>query len=203
MIDVSSRLGPVAARTMKLLVLTAEPVSADVVREAVGDEASDAEVMVVSPALTGSPLRFWMSDADEAIEHARETAEETADRLDEAGIDAAGDTGESDPLLALEDALQTFAADRVVVFTHPRASAITSRTTSSRRPSAASASPWRTARSCAADCVQLGRLLGPARVNGCIERGWDQPPGTDVGSIRSDIATQCSPRPRERARPAL
>jgi hypothetical protein len=104
---------------MKLLVLTAEPVSADVVREAVGDEASDAEVMVVSPALTGSPLRFWMSDADEAIEHARETAEETAERLDEAGIDAAGDTGESDPLLALEDALQTFAADRVVVFTHP------------------------------------------------------------------------------------
>jgi hypothetical protein len=75
--------------------------------------------MVVSPALTGSPLRFWMSDADEAIEHARETAEETAERLDEAGIDAAGDTGESDPLLALEDALQTFAADRVVVFTHP------------------------------------------------------------------------------------
>jgi hypothetical protein len=104
---------------MKLLVLTAEPVSADVVREAVGDEASDAEVMVVSPALTGSPLRFWMSDADEAIEHARETAEETAERLDEAGIDAAGDTGESDPLLALEDALQTFAADRAVVFTHP------------------------------------------------------------------------------------
>jgi hypothetical protein len=103
---------------MKLLLLTAEPVSADVVREAVGDEAEDAEVMVVSPALTDSPLRFWTSDADEAIEHARETADETVERLDEGGIDAAGDTGESDPLQALEDALQTFPADRVVVVTH-------------------------------------------------------------------------------------
>ena len=104
---------------MKLLILTAEPVSADVVREAVGDDADDAEVMVVSPALTDSPLRFWTSDADEAIEHARESADETVERLDEAGIDAAGDTGESDPLQALEDALQTFPADRVVVVTHP------------------------------------------------------------------------------------
>jgi nucleotide-binding universal stress UspA family protein len=104
---------------MKLLLLTAEPVSADMVREAVGDDAEDAEVMVVSPALTDSPLRFWTSDADEAIEHARETADETVERLDEAGIDAAGDTGESDPLQALEDALQTFPADRIVVVTHP------------------------------------------------------------------------------------
>ena len=68
---------------MKLLVLTAEPISADILREAAGDEADDAEVMVVSPALTGSPLRFWVSDADDAIAHAGETAEETVERLDE------------------------------------------------------------------------------------------------------------------------
>ena len=103
---------------MKLLLLTAEPVSADVVREAVGDDADDSEVLVVSPALTDSPLRFWTSDADEAIAHARESADETVERLDEAGIDVAGDTGESDPLQALEDALQTFPADRIVVVTH-------------------------------------------------------------------------------------
>jgi hypothetical protein len=87
--------------------------------DVVGDDADDAEVMVVTPALTDSPLRFWTSDADEAIEHASESADETVERLDEAGIDAAGDTGESDPLQALEDALQTFPADRVVVVTHP------------------------------------------------------------------------------------
>ena len=106
---------------MKLLVLTAEPISADVLREAAGDETDDAEVMVVSPALTDSPLRFWVSDADAAIAHAESTAEETVERLDEEGVDAVGDTGESDPMQALEDALATFDADRVVVFTHPEA----------------------------------------------------------------------------------
>jgi hypothetical protein len=104
---------------MKLLVLTAEPISADVLREAAGDQADDAEVMVVSPALTDSPLRFWVSDADDAIAHAARTAEETVERLDEEGIDAAGDTGESDPMQALEDALATYDADRIVIFTHP------------------------------------------------------------------------------------
>jgi hypothetical protein len=104
---------------MKLLVLTAEPVSAAVLREAAGDEADNAEVLVVSPALTDSPLRFWVSDADAAIEHATRTAEETVERLDEEGIDAAGDTGESDPMQALQDALAAYDADRIVVFTHP------------------------------------------------------------------------------------
>jgi hypothetical protein len=104
---------------MRLLVLTAEPVSADVLREAAGDEVQDAEVMVVSPALTSSPLRFWASDSDEAIAHARDNAEESVERLEEEGIDAVGDTGESEPLQALEDALATFDADRVVVITHP------------------------------------------------------------------------------------
>ena len=35
-------------------------------------------------------------------------------------MDAAGDTGEADPLLAIQDALQTFDADEIVLFTHPR-----------------------------------------------------------------------------------
>ena len=105
---------------MRLLVLTSEPVNADALREAVGDsDAEEAEVLVVSPALTTSPLRFWMSDSDAAIERAESVQEETVDRLDEEGIDAAGDTGESDPLLAVQDALQTFDADRIVIFTHP------------------------------------------------------------------------------------
>src|SRR4051794_41857116 len=95
---------------MKLLLLTAEPVSADVVREAVGDDADDSEVMVVSPALTDSPVRFWTSDADEAIEHARETAEETVERLDEAGIDAAGGTRASEPPPTPPGAPQTLPA---------------------------------------------------------------------------------------------
>lgn len=104
---------------MRLLVVTAEPVNADALREAAGAEAQDAEVLVVSPALTASSVRFWMSDVDANIERAESVQEETVERLDEEGIDAAGDTGEADPLLAIQDALQTFDADRIVIFSHP------------------------------------------------------------------------------------
>jgi hypothetical protein len=104
---------------MKLLVLTPEPVDADLVRAAVGDEAEGAEVLVVSPATNQSKLAFWVSDPDDAIAEAETAQEETTERLEEAGIDAAGDTGESEPAVALQDALATFPADRIVVFSHP------------------------------------------------------------------------------------
>jgi nucleotide-binding universal stress UspA family protein len=105
---------------MKVLVLTSEPVDADSVRGALGDEAEGAEVLVVSPALNDSPVAFWVSDSDEAIQKAEQVAQETVERLEEAGVDAAGDTGESEPLQALQDALATFPADRIVVFAHPQ-----------------------------------------------------------------------------------
>jgi hypothetical protein len=105
---------------MRVLLLTAEPIDAEVLRDAVGaDEAADAEVMVVSPALQDSGLRFWVSDADAAIARAEDVWTETVERLEEEGVDAAGDTGDADPLLAVQDALATFQADRIVIVTHP------------------------------------------------------------------------------------
>jgi hypothetical protein len=102
----------------KILTLVSEPVSGEALREVVGDSADDAEVMVVAPALNDR-FRFWTSDSDEAIGRADAVQEETVERMDEEGIDAAGDTGESDPLLAIHDVLQTFDADEIVLFTHP------------------------------------------------------------------------------------
>lgn len=103
----------------KILALVSEPVSADALKSAVGEDvAENAEVLVVAPALDKS-WRFWLSDPDEAIGRAEAVQEETVDRLDDVGIDAAGDTGESDPLLALQDALATYEADEIVLFTHP------------------------------------------------------------------------------------
>jgi nucleotide-binding universal stress UspA family protein len=104
---------------MKLLVLTPEPIDAALLRSAAGEDAQDAEVLVVTPATHSSPLRFWMSDADDAIAEAQNAADETAERLEEEGIDVAADTGEAEPALAIQDALATFPADRIVVFTHP------------------------------------------------------------------------------------
>jgi hypothetical protein len=104
---------------MKLLVLTPEPIDAATLRSVVGDDVQDAEVLVISPATNSSPLAFWMSDSDEAIAEAQTAETDTVERLEEEGIDAAGHTGESEPALALQDALATFPADRIVVFTHP------------------------------------------------------------------------------------
>jgi hypothetical protein len=102
----------------KILALVSEPISGGALKSAVGREtAEEAEVLVVAPALSGR-LKFWTSDSDDAIARAEEVQEEAVERLDEEGIDAAGDTGESDPLLALQDALQTFPADEIVLFTH-------------------------------------------------------------------------------------
>jgi hypothetical protein len=102
----------------KILALVSEPVSSDALRSALGDGTDDAEVMVVAPALD-SRTRFWTSDNDEAIARAEEVQQETVERLAEDDVDAVGDTGESDPLLALQDALATFPADEVVIFTRP------------------------------------------------------------------------------------
>jgi nucleotide-binding universal stress UspA family protein len=104
---------------VKLLVVTPEPVDANLLRSTFGDEVEGAEVLVVSPATNRSKLAFWVSDSDEAIAEAEAAQEETVERLEEEGIDAAGDTGESEPAVAIEDALATFPADRIVVFSHP------------------------------------------------------------------------------------
>jgi len=104
---------------MRLLVVTPEPVDAGAVRAALGDEVEGAVVLVVSPAGNRSKVAFWVSDSDEAIAEADATQEETVERLEEEGVDAAGDTGESEPAVAIQDALATFKADRIVVFSHP------------------------------------------------------------------------------------
>jgi hypothetical protein len=108
---------------MKLLVLASEPIAAGDLRRALPDgvDPADAEVMVVAPALHESALQFWLSDADEAIAEADQVRRETVQRLGESGIAASGDMGEGDPMTAIEDALATFAADRIVLFTHPDA----------------------------------------------------------------------------------
>src|SRR5215218_3504571 len=103
---------------MKLLVLSPEPVDADLLRATLGEEIEGAEVLVVSPATNRSKVAFWVSDSDEAIYEAEAAQEETVERLEEEGVDAAGDTGESEPAVAIEDALATFPADRIVIFSH-------------------------------------------------------------------------------------
>ena len=103
---------------MKVIVLITEPISAAQLRDALPGsiEPRDAEVMVVAPALHESALRFWISDADEATEAVRR---ESLRQLSDEGVSASADNGEGDLMKATEDALRTFDADRIVIFSHP------------------------------------------------------------------------------------
>ncbi len=101
---------------MRVLVLNSKPVGADELRDALGEDVGDAEIRVVAPALNESGLAFWVSDSDESIEEADEVQRETVERLSAQDVTAAGDTGEGEPLMALQDALATFPADRIVIF---------------------------------------------------------------------------------------
>ncbi len=107
---------------MKILVVTSEAITAEGLKDALGEEAEHAEILVVAPALHRSWLRFWMSDADGAIARAGKVSDETVEGLREEGIQASGDTGEGDVIEAIGDALTTFPADRIVVFAHPEGS---------------------------------------------------------------------------------
>ena len=103
---------------MKLLAVTGEAITAQALRKALpGDvDPGTVEVLVVAPALQDSPVKFWVSDADEAIARATDVQRRSVEEAEQAGVSASGDTGESDPMLAIEDALQTFPADRIVLF---------------------------------------------------------------------------------------
>ena len=74
--------------------------------------------MLVAPALQDSPLKFWVSDADDAIARAQHLQSESMQHLSEEGVAARGDTGEGEPLQAIQDALGTFPADRIALFVH-------------------------------------------------------------------------------------
>ena len=105
---------------MNLLVLTSEPITAENLRRALpeGVDPQDTQVMLVAPAVQDSPLKFWVSDADDAIARAQQVQSESMERLSEEGIAARGDTGEGEPLQAIQDALATFPADRIALFVH-------------------------------------------------------------------------------------
>jgi len=83
--------------------------------DAVASEGmSGAEVLVVAPA-RNSRVRHWMSDVDDARRRAEEVAEVFVHQLGLDGIHAEGRVGDPDPVLAIADALPTFAAEEIVI----------------------------------------------------------------------------------------
>ena len=79
---------------------------------------TSAGVLVVAPALN-SRLRHWVSDVDHAVAEARDRVGLAVAELRERGVSARGEVGDSNPLLAIADALASFPASEIVIATHP------------------------------------------------------------------------------------
>jgi len=74
--------------------------------------------LVICPALN-TRLKTWTSDEDPAREAAQERLNATLERLATVGINARGEVGDGDPLVAIQDAVRTFHPDEIVISTHP------------------------------------------------------------------------------------
>jgi hypothetical protein len=79
-----------------------------------GRPADELEVAVVAPAVEDSAVRQAIGDLDPAKERARQRLEGHLDELRRHGVPAVGILGDSDPVLAEEDALRRFPADEVI-----------------------------------------------------------------------------------------
>ena len=108
------------AQGRKILVIANETVTGVVLHEAIRFRARNVggEVLVVAPA-TDTGLRGRAPDGDRARRAADQRLSRSLDRLRAAGINARGQIGDGDPLLAIADALAQFAADEIIIATHP------------------------------------------------------------------------------------
>src|SRR5436305_4629544 len=105
----------------RLLVIANETVQGEALVNEIGDRCRErrCEVMVVTPALASSRAPHWASDIDDAIELARQRMELSLIEIKQLGLKVKGEIGDSDPNVAVEDALRVFPADEILISTHP------------------------------------------------------------------------------------
>jgi hypothetical protein len=104
----------------RVLVVANETVGGEALMSAIGELAVSArtQFLVVCPALN-SRLKTWTSDEDPARAAAQKRLDATISRLASVGVEARGEIGDVDPLVAIEDGVRTFHPDEIVISTHP------------------------------------------------------------------------------------
>lgn len=104
----------------RALVVVNQQVAGGELRDALlahlGTEVS--EVFVVAPALADSGLKHTMGDIDKAIAPARERLRGTLAELRDAGLNANGEVGDSDPVQAISDEIIKFGPEQILVVAH-------------------------------------------------------------------------------------
>ena len=86
----------------------------DQVRNELDDR--DSDVLVIAPPLA-SRVHTFASDTDRETQAARDRLDDVLKRLKQHGVEARGLVGAHDPILAIDDALAEFPAEKVIVVT--------------------------------------------------------------------------------------
>jgi hypothetical protein len=104
----------------RILVIANETVGGQALANVIRERAAQyrENVLVICPALN-TPIRHWASDEDSARAEAQERLERSLALLREAGVNAHGEVGDSEPLQAIEDGIRTFGPDELIISTHP------------------------------------------------------------------------------------
>ena len=92
------------------------PVLLDEVARRVSDAPID--VLVVVPALN-TRLRHWVSDIDAAVARAHDRLAVALADLRTRGVNARGEVGDANPLVAIDEALARFPTSEIVIATLP------------------------------------------------------------------------------------
>jgi hypothetical protein len=107
----------------RLLVVANETVGGRALLKEIRDRCAAherSEIFVMTPPLASSRASHLASDVDGAIADARQRLRASLGAMEAAGLQASGDVGDHhDTNAAIEDALQRFAADEVIISTHP------------------------------------------------------------------------------------
>jgi hypothetical protein len=106
--------------TSRLLAIVTDPLEGAAPAEEIrrGASGDGVEVRLVVPAVEESAFRHLMGDVDGPACHAEEVLAASLSSLRRRGIAASGEVGDSDPVLAAQDALREGPADEVLIFEH-------------------------------------------------------------------------------------
>jgi hypothetical protein len=108
--------------TPRLLAILTDPLEGrepiEEIRRAGNGAGDGPEVRLVVPAVPETRFRDLMGDVDEPAHHAEDVLASSLATLRREGISASGEIGDSDPVLAAQDALRKAPADEVLIFEH-------------------------------------------------------------------------------------
>jgi hypothetical protein len=112
-------------QTLKVLLVADEEIRgsdfmAELKRHIEGRSA-EVEVFVIVPALADSAVDHEMANFDEPIRKAGLRLESVLAELKTVGIEALGQVGDGDPVVAIGDGLREFDADEIIVVAHSEA----------------------------------------------------------------------------------